>query len=102
MAQIDQLKRDFGLIIGYALFTHRNRRLECDYDRKTRLCELRKELKVDSVKNSRNTRTDVATRQAVVDIKQNDVAGGWGVTQVKGRLANKGVLIPRYDVMIPE
>ncbi|KAJ7917910.1 hypothetical protein B0H13DRAFT_1869943 [Mycena leptocephala] len=81
MAQIDQLKRDFGLIIG-----------------KTRLCELRKELKVGSVKNSRNTRTDVATRQSVVDIKQNDVAGGWGVTQVKGRLANKGVLIPRDNL----
>lgn len=28
-------------------------------------------------------------------MKERDVAGGWGVTQVKGRLANEGVLVPR-------
>ncbi|KAJ6580935.1 hypothetical protein B0H19DRAFT_928755 [Mycena capillaripes] len=77
-AQMDQLERDFGLVI-----------------KKTKLCELRKRLQIDSVKNSHETRTDVETRQIVVDLKQNDVAGGWGVTQVKGRLANKRVLIPR-------
>ncbi|KAJ7456355.1 hypothetical protein B0H11DRAFT_1739290, partial [Mycena galericulata] len=64
---------------------------------KTRLYELRKELNVDSVKKSGGARTEVQTRQSVVDLKQNDVAGGWGVTQVKGRLANKGLLIPRCE-----
>ncbi|KAJ6448259.1 hypothetical protein C8R45DRAFT_1046629 [Mycena sanguinolenta] len=77
VAQKGQLKHDFGLDIGYALFTHRNRCLECDYDRKTRLHPGFQQL------------------QMVVDIKQNNVAGGWGVTQVKGWLVNKGVLIPR-------
>ncbi|KAJ6448579.1 hypothetical protein C8R45DRAFT_1046009 [Mycena sanguinolenta] len=77
VAQKGQLKHDFGLDIGYALFTHRNRCLECDYDRKARL------------------HPGFQQRQMVVDIKQNNVAGGWGVTQVKGRLVNKGVLIPR-------
>ncbi|KAJ7740270.1 hypothetical protein DFH07DRAFT_965451 [Mycena maculata] len=77
-AQIGQLEHDFGLEIG-----------------KTKLYELRKELKIDTVKSSRQTRTDVQTRQIVVDIKQNDVAGGWGVTQTKGRMATGDVLIPR-------
>ncbi|KAJ7752843.1 hypothetical protein DFH07DRAFT_774354 [Mycena maculata] len=74
-AQIGQLKHNSGLKIG-----------------KTKLYELRKELKIDTVKNSRQT------RQIVVDIKQNDVAGGWGVTQTKGRMAAGDVLIPR---MVP-
>ncbi|KAK6972172.1 hypothetical protein R3P38DRAFT_3486110 [Favolaschia claudopus] len=77
-AQLNQLRQDFGLQIG-----------------KTKLYELRKSLNVDTVKNSRNKRSDVETRQLVVDIKQHDIAGGWGVTQVKGRLANQGILIPR-------
>jgi hypothetical protein len=66
------------------------------------LFELRKHLKVESVKNSRITRTELETRQLVMDFKQNDVSGGWGVTQVKGRMANKGGLIPRCDTMIPK
>ena len=34
--------------------------------------------------------------QAVLDLKQNDVQGRWGVAQVRQRLANKGVSITRY------
>ncbi|KAJ7619918.1 hypothetical protein DFH06DRAFT_1010814 [Mycena polygramma] len=77
-AQQAQLNRDFGLDI-----------------KKTKFFALRKELNVETVKKSHEQRTDVQTRQMVVDIKQSDVAGGWGVTQVKGRLANAGILIPR-------
>ncbi|KAJ7166278.1 hypothetical protein C8R46DRAFT_990880 [Mycena filopes] len=33
-----------------------------------------------------------------MDLKEGDPAGGWGVTQTKGRLANAGVLIPRDTV----
>ncbi|KAJ7768100.1 hypothetical protein DFH07DRAFT_736496, partial [Mycena maculata] len=67
---------------------------------KTKLFEIRKELNIDTVKNSRQTRTDVQTRQIVVDSKQNDVAGGWGVTQTKGRMATGDVLIPRCEGLI--
>ncbi|KAJ6586479.1 hypothetical protein DFH09DRAFT_910960 [Mycena vulgaris] len=76
--QLARLQTDFGLKIG-----------------KTKIYALRGRLGVDTVKNSRQTRTNVQTRQAIVDIKQNDVAGGWGVTQVRGRLANMGILLPR-------
>ncbi|KAJ6448389.1 hypothetical protein C8R45DRAFT_1133036 [Mycena sanguinolenta] len=31
----------------------------------------------------------------VIDLKQKDISGGWGVDQVRGRLANKNILIPR-------
>ncbi|KAJ7264827.1 hypothetical protein C8J57DRAFT_1512195 [Mycena rebaudengoi] len=62
---------------------------------KTKLFEIRKRLGIPTVKNSRKLRTDVETRQLVIDLKESDIAGGWGVNQVKGRLANAGVLIPR-------
>lgn len=61
--------------------------------------EIHNRLGVPSVKKSRGIRTDVETRQAVVDIKESDVAGGWGVTQVKGRLANTDVHIPRCVII---
>ena len=34
--------------------------------------------------------------QAVLDLKQSDIQGRWGVAQVQQRLANKGVLISQY------
>ena len=34
--------------------------------------------------------------QAVLDLKQSDVQGRWGVAQVRQRLANKGISITRY------
>jgi hypothetical protein len=52
-------------------------------------------LGVETVKNSSANRTEEETRQAVMDLKQNDVVGGWGVTQARGRLANAGVLLAR-------
>ncbi|KAJ7477358.1 hypothetical protein FB451DRAFT_1557170 [Mycena latifolia] len=76
--QLARLKHDFDLTIG-----------------KTKLYALRKRLGIESVKNSAGKRTEEETRQTVIDLKQSDVAGGWGVTQTKGRLANVGVLIPR-------
>lgn len=33
--------------------------------------------------------------QAVLDLKSNDIQGRWGVAQVRQRLANQDVLIPR-------
>ena len=36
-----------------------------------------------------------ATVQAVLDIKANDTLGRWGVGQVRQRLANMDVLVPR-------
>ncbi len=42
-------------------------------------------------------RTSVQDRsQAVLDIKQNDLLGKWGVAQVRQRLANEGMLIARF------
>ncbi|KAJ7652422.1 hypothetical protein DFH06DRAFT_1331056 [Mycena polygramma] len=70
---------------------------QLDIKRNT-LCNLRKRLGVESVKKNKANRTETETRQAVIDLKQADVAGGWGVTQVKGRLANAGILIPRDDL----
>lgn len=35
--------------------------------------------------------------QAVIDLKESDVLGKWGVQQTRQRLANKGILIARYD-----
>ncbi|KAJ7475579.1 hypothetical protein B0H11DRAFT_2427248 [Mycena galericulata] len=76
--QLAHLKKEFGL----------------DIKRNT-LATLRKQVGVESVKKLKGKRTDVETQQAVIDLKEGDVAGGWGVTQVKGRLANVGILIPR-------
>ncbi|KAJ7289624.1 hypothetical protein C8J57DRAFT_1046436 [Mycena rebaudengoi] len=76
--QLARLQHEFKLDIG-----------------KTKLFEIRKRLGIPTVKNSRKLRTDVETRQLVIDLKERDIAGGWGVDQVKGRLANAGVLIPR-------
>ncbi|KAJ7115426.1 hypothetical protein C8R44DRAFT_928484 [Mycena epipterygia] len=68
-------------------------RLQHDFNlqiRKTKLYSIRKRLGIETVKKSGRKRTEVETRQAVMDLKQSDVAGGWGVTQVKGQLANAG------------
>ncbi|KAF7362456.1 hypothetical protein MVEN_00593200 [Mycena venus] len=54
-----------------------------------------KKVNADSVRKSKKRRTETETAQLVIDLKERDVAGGWGVTQVKGRLANEGVLVAR-------
>jgi hypothetical protein len=62
---------------------------------KNKLYKLRKQVGADSVRKSKKTRGQTETAQLVMDLKEGDPAGGWGVTQVKGRLANQGILIPR-------
>jgi hypothetical protein len=61
---------------------------------KNKLYKLRKQVGANSVRKSK-TRGQTKTAQLVIDLKEGDPAGGWGVTQVKGRLANEGSLIPR-------
>ncbi|KAJ7452923.1 hypothetical protein FB451DRAFT_1521089 [Mycena latifolia] len=78
--QCARLKYEFGLDIK-------------KIGRRVKLAQLRKKVGATSVRNSKGSRTDVETRQGVMDLKPGDVAGGWGVTQTKGRLANVGVLI---------
>ncbi|KAJ7037361.1 hypothetical protein C8F04DRAFT_1256935 [Mycena alexandri] len=65
---------------------------------RNKLFTLRKELGIDSVRKSKKTRSKVEMSQLVVDAKEDDPAGGWGVDQTKGRLANKGILVARDDL----
>ncbi|KAJ7071774.1 hypothetical protein B0H15DRAFT_793339 [Mycena belliarum] len=76
--QLIRLKQDFNLSIG-----------------KTRLFGLRKQLGVPSVRRAAKELHPTTINQQVVDIKQNDTLGMWGVTQLKGRLANQDFLVPR-------
>ncbi|KAJ7812339.1 hypothetical protein B0H13DRAFT_1926161 [Mycena leptocephala] len=75
------LEKDFGLTVD-----------------KNKLYKLRKQVGADSVRKSKKMRGQTETAQPVMDLKEGDPAGGWGVTQVKGRLANEGSLIPRDDI----
>ena len=38
--------------------------------------------------------------QAVLDLKESDIQGRWGVAQVRQRLANKGVPITRCVLLV--
>ena len=38
--------------------------------------------------------------QAVLDIKEHDLTGQWGVAQVHQRLANQGILIKRSENIV--
>ena len=38
--------------------------------------------------------------QAVLDIKEHDLTGGWGVAQVRQRLANQGILIKQSEIIV--
>ncbi|KAJ7078212.1 hypothetical protein C8R44DRAFT_896026 [Mycena epipterygia] len=76
-----RLELEFGLVIG-----------------RNKLFQLRKKVGATSVRKSKKTRTANETAQLVIDLKEGDVAGGWGVTQVKGRLANTGVPVPRDEL----
>ncbi|KAJ6547769.1 hypothetical protein DFH09DRAFT_1087524 [Mycena vulgaris] len=67
--QRSRLELDFGLAIG-----------------RNKLYPLRKQVGVDSVRKSKKTRSSIETSQLVLDLKEGDVAGGWGVTQLKGHL----------------
>ncbi|KAJ7099755.1 hypothetical protein C8R44DRAFT_747675 [Mycena epipterygia] len=79
--QLRRLKLDFGLDI-----------------KRNKLYSLRKQVGATSVRKSKTIRTATETSQLVLDLKEGDTAGGWGVTQVKGRLANEGILVPRDEL----
>lgn len=63
--------------------------------RKNKLYKLRKQVGVESVRKNKTKMSAVEKVQAVVDLKESDALGKWGVTAVKQRLANEGVLMPR-------
>lgn len=67
--------------------------------RRTTLIKIRKQVGAPSVRQaSRASTSTVDVAQQIVDLKENDIAGKWGVTATKGRLANDGVLVPRYVI----
>lgn len=63
--------------------------------RKNKLYELRKKVGAPSVRKVNKAMADVEKVQHVMDLKESDVLGNWGVTQVKARLANDGILLTR-------
>ncbi|KAJ7136217.1 hypothetical protein C8R46DRAFT_614344 [Mycena filopes] len=66
--------------------------------KKTALNKLRKGLNIPSVRKAAKSLHPTEIAQHVIDIKQNDALGLWGVNQVKGRLAMEDVLVPRDAV----
>ena len=61
--------------------------------RRRKLFEIRKRLGIPSVR--KNTTTSADRAQALLDIKTHDRVGKWGVSQVRQRLANEGILVSR-------
>jgi hypothetical protein len=63
---------------------------------KSKLYELRRSVGVETIRKSKANIGDAT--QAIVDIKSADLAGRWGVAQVRQRLANqeKRVFVSRY------
>ena len=61
--------------------------------RKRTLSTLRKRLGIASVRKKNSTPEERA--QALLDIKVDDIAGRWGVPQVRQCLVNHGILISR-------
>ncbi|KAF7975981.1 hypothetical protein HWV62_8132 [Athelia sp. TMB] len=76
--QLARLEKEFGLRIG-----------------KRTLTTLRKRLLIPSVRKNPVAAQD--RMQAVLDVKQHDIAGRWGVAQVRQRLANQGIIISRDE-----
>ena len=62
--------------------------------------KLRARLGVPTVRNRTKQGNALERLQAVLDLKQSDVQGRWGVAQVRQRLANKGVSISRYVLLL--
>lgn len=56
----------------------------------------RARLGVPTVRNKIRQGSATDRVQAILDLKQNDVQGRWGVAQVRQRLANQGIPITRY------
>ncbi|KAI0739762.1 hypothetical protein C8Q80DRAFT_1274789 [Daedaleopsis nitida] len=63
---------------------------------RTTLYKIRKQLGIPSVRKLGITGQDLV--QAVVDLKEDDARGLWGVGQLRQRLANVNVLIPRDNL----
>ena len=57
-------------------------------------------MNVGSVRKNKKILSTVEKVQAVVDMKESDVLGKWGVTSTKQRLANEGLLIPRCECQL--
>lgn len=76
-------------------YCHMHQHLTVVNFRKNKLYKLRKQVGVESVRKNKAKMTTVEKVQAVVDFKESDVLGKWGVTAVKQRLANEGVLMSR-------
>ena len=62
--------------------------------------KLRARLGMPTVRNTIRQGNTSERLQAVLDLKQSDIQGRWGVAQVRQRLANKGVSITRYVSLI--
>lgn len=58
--------------------------------------KLRARLRVPTVRNEIQQGSSTERLQAILDLKQDDIQGRWGVAQVRQRLANKGISITRY------
>lgn len=65
------------------------------FDSRNTLFKLRKRVAAPSVRKNKDTLTEVEKVQAVVDLKQEDIQGRWGVDSVKQRLANNYVFLAR-------
>ncbi|KAF4586441.1 Transposase [Pleurotus pulmonarius] len=76
--QLGRLKKELNLLIS-----------------ERQLYKLRKRLEVPSIRKSSSKPQELA--QAVIDIKDSDLTGRWGVAQVRQRLANNGILIRRDE-----
>ena len=57
--------------------------------------KLRDRLGVPTVRGQSRRVDPVQRLQAIMDLKQSDVQGRWGVAQVRQRLSNTGISITR-------
>jgi hypothetical protein len=62
------------------------------------LYNLRKQLNISSVR--KNPSHPQERQQALIDVKASDLAGKWGVAQVRQRLVNQGLFIKRYALAL--
>ena len=57
--------------------------------------KLRARLGVPSVRSQSRLEDPMKRLQVILDLKQSDIKGRWGVAQVRQRLANLGISITR-------
>ena len=67
--------------------------------RRSTLFSIQKRLGMESVHVNIKT-TSEEHAQAVLDIKEHDLTGQWGVTQVRQHLANQGILIKWSEIIV--